>query len=161
VRVVQLNAAHYGSAQARERVVFLCRRDKDFLAINPGEIDGSKRFRDFRDLTGPFRSLSDKSLARMKRKDGDGFLPVGGWDRINTLTTGISSSGRDSLVIREKDGELRYMTALEGERLQGFPEGWTQGESLANRWYAIGNAVNCAVSRYLFTDYLKKLWWTK
>ena len=54
---------------------------------------------------------------------------------------------------------MRYLTAVEGERLQGFPDNWTEGVSNVERWFAIGNAVNCKVSEYLFIDYLKGLWW--
>lgn len=158
VRVVLLNSANYGSPQARERVVFLCRRGSDFPAKHPEKRDDSRRFRDVRDHEGPFRFLSEKAMARWRRKGVNGFLPVGGYDRVNTLTTGISTSGRDMLIVGEGAG-VRCVTALEAERLQGFPEGWTKGATEAQRFFALGNAVNCAVSEYLFTDYLKKLWW--
>lgn len=98
-------------------------------------------------------------MARLDARRG--FLLLGGWDRVNTLTTGPSSSGRKSLAVQESDGRFRYLTSLEGERLQGFPDGWTgvSGVSEGDRWFALGNAVNCRVSEYLFTDYLKGLWW--
>ncbi len=159
VRVVLLNSAHYGSAQARERVVFLCRRGQDFPAKNPEKRDDTKRFRDIREHDVDFKYLSEKALARFERDGLDGFIPIGGYDRVNTLTTGVSSSGRDSLIVQEEDGRWRYMTAIEGERLQGFPDGWTDVQSEGNRWFALGNAVNCGVSDYLFNDYLKGLWW--
>lgn len=155
VRVVLLNALYYGSAQNRERIVFLCSRE-DFNAVNPEIVDGEKRFRDARDRGGSYRFLSAKAAIRMAK--GEGFMPIGGYDRVNTLTTGVSSSGRDTVVVQEGDGKFRYLTELEGERLQGFPDGWTAGESAANRWFAIGNAVNCNVSRYLFENYLKRIW---
>ncbi len=159
-RVVLLNSAHYGSAQGRERVLFLCRRGKDFAKKNPEKRDDSKRFRDVRDPAGmPFKYVSEKALARFERTGGMGFLPMGGYDRVNMLTTGVSSSGRDRVIVQEADGRWRYLTSREGERLQNFPEGWTEGESEANRFYAIGNAVNCAVSDYVFNDYLKGVWW--
>lgn len=157
VRAVLLNSAHYGSAQARERVLFIGRRGKDFEAKQPERRDDTKRFRDVRDAKGPFRYVSDKVMRRLLK--GKGFIMLGGWDGVNTLTTGTSSSGRDQLVVQEADGRFRYVTALEAERLQGFPENWTAGRSEADRWFALGNAVNCRVSEYLFTDYLKGLWW--
>jgi DNA (cytosine-5)-methyltransferase 1 len=157
VRVILFNSAHYGSAQARERVVFLCRKGKDFSVKNPEKKDDSKRFRDFREKGVKFRWLSERALARLAMDKG-GFLPIGGYDRVNTLTTGISSSGRDTLFTDE-GGKFRGLTTVEGERLQGFPDGWTEGVKESDRWFAIGNAVNCKVSEYLFTDYLKGLWW--
>lgn len=167
VRVVLLNSAHYGSAQARERLLFLCRRGKDFEAKDPVIRDGSKRFRDFRSEYGPRDVLSEKTLARLNarasvgvhKKFHDAFETIGGYDRVPTLTTGASSNGHRTLVTWEDDCGWRTLTALEGERLQGFPDGWTEGSRRADRWFAIGNAVNCNVSDYLFTDYLKGLWW--
>ncbi len=156
VRAVLLNSAHYGSAQARERILFLCRRGKDFSEEYPAIKDDSKRFRHFR---GPFDEndeLSEKTLKRLS-SGGEGFELVGGYDRVNTLTTGVSSSGRRMLVTQE-GATFRRLTCREAELLQGFPEGWTAGESIANRWFALGNAVNCAVSNYLFNDYLKRVW---
>lgn len=52
VRCVLLNASHYGSPQARERVVFLGRRSADFPAKAPEARDMAKRFRDVRDGGG-------------------------------------------------------------------------------------------------------------
>ena len=61
--------------------------------------------------------------------------------------------------IRGLGGDLRRLTVPECAALQGFPDGWTEGISRANRWFALGNAVNCNVSDYLFNGYLKKAWW--
>lgn len=159
VRVVLLNSANYGSAQARERVIFICRRSKDFEAKHPDVRDNTKTFRDIREKpNAEFKYLSDKVINRLERNDAEGFLPIGGYDRVNTITTGQSSSGRDQVIVKEGK-KWRYLTAIEGERLQGFPDDWTKGGTVSDRWFAIGNAVNCKVSEYLFTDYLKGLWW--
>lgn len=159
VRCLLLNSSHYGSAQARERVVFIGRRGGDFQEKNIEVTDNTKRFRDFRDNNVKnYNFVSEQTSKKLINGTRAGIL-VGGYDLINTLTTGISSSGRKTLVTQTKEGRLRYFTELEGERLQGFPEGWTNGESRSDRWFAIGNAVNCRVSEYLFTNYLKGLWW--
>lgn len=159
VRCVLLNSMNYGSAQARERVVFLCRRGKDFEEKLPEKIDASKRFRDVREkLREDFKWVRPETAEKFYSGERKVSF-VGGYDKCNTLTTGISTSGRASVVTQEADGRLRYLEVLEGERLQGFPDNWTEGERLADRWFAIGNAVNCKVSEYLFCDYLKGLWW--
>lgn len=160
VRVVLLNSGHYGSAQARERVVFIGRLGKDFEKKFPVVKDTSKRFRDVRSEFDEKDILSEATMKRLLATEGDkGFELIGGYDRVNTLTTGVSSSGRRMMVTQESDGKWRRMTCLEAERLQNFPDRWTEGSSTAKRWFALGNAVNCAVSEYLFTDYLKGLWW--
>jgi DNA (cytosine-5)-methyltransferase 1 len=160
VRIILLNSAHYGSAQSRERVFFLCSRDDDFLAIDPEIINDKKRFRDFRDNVGPFKFASPATINRLEKyeKGKWKFSVLGGYDRVNTLTTGVSTSGRLIILVQENDGNFRNLTSIEGERLQGFPDEWTDGESETNRWFAIGNAVNCKVSEYLFSNYLKKVW---
>ena len=154
VRILLLNSAHYRCAQARERVFFLCRRGKDFPAKNPAIMDGSKRFRDIRDHAGNYQCVAEERII----KKIENYLLIGGYDRVNTITTGISSSGRKTIVAQEDDGRLRKLTVTEAERLQGFPDGWNAGESARDAWFALGNAVNCNVSEYLFTDYLNGIW---
>jgi DNA (cytosine-5)-methyltransferase 1 len=82
-------------------------------------------------------------------------------DRVGTLMTGIGGGGpnRNHAQVVQEDGRFRYLSPVEGERLQGFPDGWTAFESTKDRWSMIGNAVNCDVSRYLFKTYLKGVWW--
>ncbi len=159
VRCVLLNASHYGSAQARERIVFLCRRGKEFEKKNPEKRNGQIRFRDVRDDDEKsYRYVSPQTVEKFldrRRK----VTWIGGYDKVNTLTTGASTSGRASVVTQTKDGKFRYLTEIEGERLQGFPDRWTECLGRGDRWYAIGNAVNCRMSEYIFTDYLKGLWW--
>lgn len=159
VRVVLLNAAHYGSPQARERVVFIGSRSHDFPAKNPEKVDDSKRFRDIRvKKYEPTDVLTEKTLERLEGGNKY-FTPVGGYDRLKTLTCGVSASGMRMLVTQEDDGTWRRLNVTEGERAQGFPDGWTEGVSNSKRWFAIGNAVNCNVSDYLFNNYLKGVWW--
>jgi DNA (cytosine-5)-methyltransferase 1 len=38
-------------------------------------------------------------------------------------------------------GRIRRLTEVECERLQGFPDGWTEGISSTQRYKALGNAV--------------------
>lgn len=156
VRVLLLNSLNYGSAQNRERLIFLCSLN-DFAIKIPEIVENKKLFRDIRDNSGNYKYVSEKAMQKLVEEKG--FNLIGGYDRVNTLTTGYSSSGRDKIVVQELDGRFRYLTPLEGERLQGFPEGWTEGQSLANRFFALGNAVNCNISNYLFKNYLKGLWW--
>ena len=57
-----------------------------------------------------------------------------------TLTTDGSI-----LIKTYKDGELRKLTPLECERLQGFPDGWTEGVSKTQRYKQLGNSVTVNV----------------
>jgi len=62
-------------------------------------------------------------------------------------------------VGRPDDGEaqsahpgyaVRRLTPLEAERLQGFPDGWTEGQSDIQRYRQLGNAVAVPVVRWIF-----------
>ena len=40
---------------------------------------------------------------------------------------------------------IRRLTPVESERLQGFPDGWTEGQSDTQRYKQCGNAVSVPV----------------
>ncbi len=54
------------------------------------------------------------------------------------------------------NSKIRRLTPLECERLQGFPDGWTDGVSDSQRYKQLGNAVTVnvveAVARSLNRD---------
>lgn len=50
---------------------------------------------------------------------------------------------------------LRRLTPIECERLQGFPDGWTEGISDTQRYKVLGNAVTVPVIEYI-TKAIKK-----
>ena len=52
-----------------------------------------------------------------------------------------------------QDSKIRRLTPTECERLQGFPDGWTEGVSDTQRYKTLGNAVTVNVIR----DIMEKL----
>jgi site-specific DNA-cytosine methylase len=61
-------------------------------------------------------------------------------DMGNTVTAGQSKEHFIS------DGmKIRRLTPVEAERLQGFPDGWTEGVSDSQRYKTLGNAVTTNV----------------
>jgi DNA (cytosine-5)-methyltransferase 1 len=44
---------------------------------------------------------------------------------------------------------LRKLTPLETERLQGFPDNWTQGHSDLTRYQQTGNAVAVPIAQWI------------
>ena len=166
IRVILLNSANYGSAQSRERLIFLGRRSNDFELKNPEVIDDTKRFRNIRDVDKnhfTYIKTTPRNLLKINQRDLYPFDVVGGYDRVGTITTGVSGGGgrnpsSQQKIVQELDGRWRYLTPVEAERLQGFPDNWTEGESITSRWFAMGNAVNCSMSDYLFNNYLKEVW---
>lgn len=53
------------------------------------------------------------------------------------------------------DRRIRRLTPLECERLQGFPDNWTEGHSDTQRYKMCGNAVTVPVVEYLVKELLR------
>lgn len=74
-----------------------------------------------------------------------------------TLTAGLSSPGVSAPGRRQEDDEnlvtsglaVRRLTPVECERLQGFPDGWTEGQSDSARYKQMGNAVAVPVVEWI------------
>lgn len=47
---------------------------------------------------------------------------------------------------------VRRLTPVECERLQGFPDGWTEGQSDSNRYKQMGNAVAVPVVEWIIQN---------
>jgi len=69
----------------------------------------------------------------------------------NTLT----SVAKDNLWI--ENARIRRLTPVECERLQGFPDGWTEGVSDTQRYKCLGNAVTTNVITAIGTELLKHI----
>ena len=55
------------------------------------------------------------------------------------------------------NSSIRRLTPVECERLQGFPDGWTEGQSDTQRYKQCGNAVSVPVVKAI----MEKLYETK
>lgn len=51
-----------------------------------------------------------------------------------------------------KDSVIRKLTPVECERLQGVPDGYTEGIAMTNRYKVLGNAFNVDVVAHIFTQ---------
>lgn len=60
-----------------------------------------------------------------------------------TMLTSESSTNRSTHIIADpKTGRLRFLTPVECERLNGFPDGWTDtGMPEKFRYFCMGNAL--------------------
>lgn len=63
-----------------------------------------------------------------------------------TDAAGSHGTGPKNLIA---DASVRRLTPLECERLQGFPDGWTEGESDSTRYRMLGNAVCVPVAEWI------------
>ena len=69
------------------------------------------------------------------------------YDSLNlpsrTMLTSEGSTSRCTHILPDdKTGELRILTPIEAERLQGFPDNWTNtGMTERKRYFMMGNAL--------------------
>ena len=122
----------------------------------PSAVDNKKVFKDVIDLDGPFREIirNQRNDDKINMRGDFSYELIGSYDRVGTLTT---QYGCGNKAVGYGDW-FRFLTTLECERLQGFSDGWTNGLKDQDRYFALGNAVNCKVSDYLFGEYLKGVW---
>jgi DNA (cytosine-5)-methyltransferase 1 len=66
-------------------------------------------------------------------------------ERDETWT--LTGNSNDFAILDEYD--IRKLTPTECERLQGFPDGWTEGISDTQRYKCLGNAVTVTVIKYI------------
>ena len=81
-------------------------------------------------------------------------VPVLTPDRLNKRQNGrrFKTDGEPSFTLTAQDkhgiydgSKIRRLTPVECERLQGFPDGWTEGVSDTQRYKTLGNAVTVNV----------------
>jgi DNA (cytosine-5)-methyltransferase 1 len=69
---------------------------------------------------------------------------------IQTVISRWGTGGGNVPAIQE-DGKpnVRRLTPVETERLQGFPDDWTEGQADSHRYKQMGNAVTVNVIRWI------------
>ena len=78
-----------------------------------------------------------------------------GWEK--PLPNLKANSGAQYNELLVKDAKIRRLTPVECERLQGFPDNWTEGISETQRYKCLGNAVTVNVIEYLGNQIRTKL----
>jgi DNA (cytosine-5)-methyltransferase 1 len=89
------------------------------------------------------------------RNDSAG--PAGkGYGDIDEPMFSLTSTDKHAIA---NSMQVRRLLPLECERLQGFPDGWTEGQSDTQRYKQIGNAVAVPVVEWIvgqLVDYDKQ-----
>lgn len=70
-------------------------------------------------------------------------------ETINTLTSRMGTGGNNVSGIATSIN-VRRLTPVECERLQGFPDGWTDEQTDSHRYKQMGNAVTVNVAEWIF-----------
>ena len=69
------------------------------------------------------------------------------------ITNALSGVQKDNLLLENM--KIRRLTPVECERLQGYPDGWTDGLSDTQRYKCLGNAVTTNVVEFLGYEILR------
>ena len=67
----------------------------------------------------------------------------------NTLNTGDGCQGQSTKTFAYDNMRIRKLMPIECERLQGFPDNWTEGVSDTQRYKQCGNSVTVDVVEYI------------
>ncbi len=65
------------------------------------------------------------------------------------------NSGTNQVPTMQKGSVVRRLTPTECERLQGFPDGWTDGQADSHRYKQMGNAVAVPVVQWIINRIIK------
>jgi len=68
---------------------------------------------------------------------------------VPTLNAMDNSSESFATAIKVDGLRVRRLTPVECERLQGFPDGWTDGQTDGHRYRQLGNAVTVNVAEWI------------
>lgn len=120
-----LNSENHGVPQSRERVFIV------------GYLRDSPRPETLFEGLYTLKGSSPKDRPKGAR--------VSGRDSLPTLRATEHKRGDSQTIVLEKDGRFRWLTPLECERLQGFPDNWTEGVAQSERLKQMGNAVTTNV----------------
>lgn len=99
------------------------------------------------------RTEEAKQIRRESMKNGIDYSPRRGKELVprndekaNTITTGAT---KESLILT--DTQIRKLTPIECERLQGLPDNYTEGLSNTQRYKTLGNAFNVDVVAHILS----------
>ncbi len=135
-----LNSKNFGVPQNRERVFII------------GHLGGESRPKVF-----PIEQVSQTNLRQIGTMKST--YEAGG--RIYSTDCAISLSSQGGGMVEKTgmykiEGRIRRLTPTECERLQGFPDGWTEGVSDTQRYKTLGNAVTVNVIEFIMKKLLRK-----
>jgi DNA (cytosine-5)-methyltransferase 1 len=134
-----LNSKNFGVPQNRERVFIIGHlrgeRRPEVFPIGEGKRENDKTIA---------HALNSSDWRGANRNQKQNTIRT---DKPNTQETGNKPNNTNTIrrTPYTNDMRIRRLTPTECERLQGFPDGWTEGVSDSQRYKALGNAVTTNV----------------
>ena len=153
-----LNSKNFGVPQNRERV-FIVGYIRDGSGPEVFPITGNSesdyvvptltgRYKDGQANGAYLREITPQGTSQGYRVyDTDGISV--------TLASQAGGVGAKTGLYKTKSG-IRRLTPVECERLQGFPDGWTEGVSDSQRYKCLGNAVTVNVIKAIGERLIQK-----
>ena len=78
--------------------------------------------------------------------------PLHEYPQPRTKSLHMGTGGNNMPLIAEPKALVRRLTPIECERLQGFPDEWTAGQSDSQRYKQMGNAVAVPVVEWIIQN---------
>lgn len=159
-----LNSKNFDVPQNRERIYIIAFLDSNVDFKFPNRSKKKTRLGDILESNVDDKyTLSDRLWAGHQRRKkeheekGNGFgycIFDDNSEYTSTMSARYYKDGSE-ILIKQEGKNPRKLTPTECERLQGFPDGWTEGVSDTQRYKTLGNAVTVNVVRDICLQLLR------
>jgi DNA (cytosine-5)-methyltransferase 1 len=146
-----LDAQYFGLPQRRKRIFIvgsLADRQGAFKILFEsngvsGDTDQSKpqRQKTLSDPSSNIREPDAKWFIKVKRPQSKEDYETWIEGEVHPTLNSFDNGSVRSVAVVLDGSKVRRLTPIEHERLQGFPDNWTEGQADSNRYKQIGNAV--------------------
>ena len=129
--------------------------DQTLFVFHPHRSDGARLQKDTVNTLTAFMGTGGLNTPMVAHIHGIQNTVIGRSDTAGPQGKGYTEEGDPMFTIDTTSPhavahtQVRRLTPLECERLQGFPDNWTEGQSDTNRYKQMGNAVAVPVVEWL------------
>jgi DNA (cytosine-5)-methyltransferase 1 len=138
-----LNSEYFGVAQRRKRVFIVASLGNGNAARVLFEQESDKF------NPGEKRNTTPAKVYAYKKRGGFGWSESKEISLTLEAQAGTHTGGNDTMPLIFENGLPRWLTPVECERLQGFPDGHTSAVAKTYRYRQLGNAVAVPVAYWL------------